>query len=211
MNTYSQTLYKVKKRKKWHWWNKPRSRSFAIVTSKSSWFQTTWYFRLGQCGLDDTVDGCVSGATTGLLPAAQTMYVLHSSRLAAAPQIQSCGVHSGAPRRRDTAMRIDVLSRRVPTEDIGMAYRNAPEDCAAAAIRRARLAWVWAADKTASEAITCRGRLHIFWLVAIDASGVGNMVIDCHWPMSTQWLYLTSLVPPSCVNDDVTSMSRVTM
>ena len=57
----------------------------------------------------------------------------------AAPQIQSCGVHSGATRRRDTAMRIDVLSRRVPTEDIGMACRNAPEDGAAAAIRRARL------------------------------------------------------------------------
>ena len=35
---------------------------------------------------------------------------------------------------------MDVLSRQVPTEDIGMACRNAPEDGAAAAIRRARLA-----------------------------------------------------------------------
>jgi len=35
-----------------------------------------------------------------------------------------------------------VLSRRVPTEDIAMASRNAPEDGAAAAIRRARLAGV---------------------------------------------------------------------
>jgi len=50
------------------------------------------------------------------------------------------GVHSGALRRRDTAMRMDVVSRRVPTEYIEMACRNAPEDGAAAAIRRARSA-----------------------------------------------------------------------
>jgi len=50
-------------------------------------------------------------------------------------------------------MLMDVLSRRVPTEDIGMTCRNAPEDGAAAAIRRARFDGVWAADNTASAAI----------------------------------------------------------
>jgi len=98
----------------------------------------------------------------------------------AIPQIQLCGVYSGAPRRRDTAMSMDVLSRRVSTEDIEMACWNAPEDCAAAAIRRARLAGVWATDNTASVAISSRGWLHVFWLAAIDESGVGVLVIDCH-------------------------------
>jgi len=60
-------------------------------------------------------------------------------------------------RRRDTAMSMDVMSRRVSTEDIEMACRNAPEDGAADAIRRARLAGVWATDNTASAAISCRG------------------------------------------------------
>jgi len=88
----------------------------------------------------------------------------------AIPQIQLCGVHSGTPRRRDTAMRMDVLSRSVPTEGIvrAMACRNAPEAGAAAAIRWAWLAWVWAADNTASAAITYRGWPHVFWLAAID-------------------------------------------
>jgi len=54
-------------------------------------------------------------------------------------------------------MRMDVLSRRVPAEDIGMACRNAPEDGAAAAIRRARLAGVWATDNTASAVISYSG------------------------------------------------------
>jgi len=52
---------------------------------------------------------------------------------------------------------MDVLSRRVPTEDIAMACRNAPEDGAATAIRRARLAGVWSTDNTASMAISSRG------------------------------------------------------
>jgi len=52
---------------------------------------------------------------------------------------------------------MDVLSRRVPTENIGMTCRNVAEDGAAAAVRRAQLAGVWATDNTASTAITCRG------------------------------------------------------
>jgi len=59
----------------------------------------------------------------------------------AIPQIQLGGVQVAHPCiLRDTAMRMDVLSRLVPTEDIGMTCKNAPEDDAAAAIRRARLA-----------------------------------------------------------------------
>jgi len=63
---------------------------------------------------------------------------------------------------------------------IRMACGNAPEDGTAAAIRRARLAGVWATDNIASAAISCRGWHHIFWLAAIDESGVGVLAIDCH-------------------------------
>ncbi len=62
--------------------------------------------------------------------------------------MQVCGEHISAPSLVATAMRKEELSMRVPTAEHGMASRNAPANGAAAAVRRAKPAWVCAADDT---------------------------------------------------------------
>ena len=62
--------------------------------------------------------------------------------------MQTWGAQTGAPRRKATDIRSDESSSRVPSDEQGRACRNAPEWGAAAAIRRALLAWSGAADNT---------------------------------------------------------------
>jgi len=137
------------------------------------------HFRWWQWGLDNTVDiTSLAPRPIYWLPAAQTVCSTwidsHSTdavmrRVQWRTQTQRYGNEHGCVVKAGTNWR-----------HWNGLYRNAPEDGAATAIRRARLAGVWATDNTASVAISCRGWHHIFWLTAIDESNVGVLVIDCH-------------------------------
>jgi len=120
-------------------------RTFAIITSQRRWFKSGWDVGWRQSALDEVIDGSVSGVTTGRLAAAETVCPWRADGLPA-DRLHVCETQTGAPRRSAMAMRRDVSSSLVPTEEHGTAWRKSPAWSDAAARRRASPTWVGAAD-----------------------------------------------------------------
>ncbi len=96
------------------------------------------------------------------------------------PQIHKCGEQTVTPKRNATAIRIDASSRRVPIDDIGMAFRKAPDDCADAANNRARLSLSGAASNTRREANNCNGFVQHRCSEVCKTTDEDKPVITCH-------------------------------
>jgi hypothetical protein len=82
---------------------------------------------------------------------------------------------------------------RVPTVEHGIAFKNAPANVEAAAVRRAIPAWVCATDNTRSAIMLTNGESHDFWNVSCDESGGDNLHMFCQ--SATASLKNGSLVP----------------